>query len=159
MAKPSRYNVSDEDAGVESGILKNKLGITVRTELEDTETVLLVDTYEHFFSLLEKSRLAFDTSLLLQIHREFLETLYDWAAKKLGVIHNEFNAVHPFREGNGRTIRLFLDLLAVSVGYATIDYGRSTDDYIAACAAGMNGDDTPMTHLIEKGLKYEKKTD
>jgi len=83
MAKPSRYNVSDEDAGVESGILKNKLGITVRTELEDTETVLLVDTYEHFFSLLEKSRLAFDTSLLLQIHREFLETLYDWAAKKL----------------------------------------------------------------------------
>jgi len=45
------------------------------------------------------------------------------------------------------------------VGYATIDYGRSTDDYIAACAAGMNGDDTPMTHLIEKGLKYEKKTD
>ena len=67
--------------------------------------------------------------------------------------------MHPFREGNGRTIRLFLDLLAVSVGYATIDYGRSTDDYIAACAAGMNGDDTPMTHLIEKGLKYEKKTD
>ncbi len=33
-------------------------------------------------------------------------------ARRLAFIHNELNAIHPFREGNGRALRLFLDLSA-----------------------------------------------
>lgn len=180
MAEHSRYDV----AGDEGRILKNKLGITDQKALEDTETLLLEDTYVHFFSLLQKEKLRFNVKLIFEIHKYFLGTLYAWAGKirsveiskdgilfcassqikkelkildkiikkniplfkdnrkiiseKFAVIHCEFNAIHPFREGNGRTIRLFLDLLAVNSGYGLIDYGKTfKKDYIKTCMAGM----------------------
>ena len=77
----------------------------------------------------------------------------DKLGKKLAIIHCEFNAIHPFREGNGRTIRLFLDLITAFHGYKTIDYSKSTNkDYIKACIAGMHKDYTKMEKIIKKGL-------
>lgn len=74
-------------------------------------------------------------------------------AKKLSVIHCEFNAIHPFREGNGRTIRLFLDLITVNHGFNLVDFSKtSTENYIKACKAGMNMDYTKMGKIILKGL-------
>lgn len=74
-------------------------------------------------------------------------------ARKLALIHNEFNALHPFREGNGRTIRLFLDLMAVSLGYRQIKYKQTEKKaYFAACRAGMNTDHEKMEQIIFKGL-------
>jgi cell filamentation protein len=74
-------------------------------------------------------------------------------SKKFAVIHCEFNAIHPFREGNGRTIRLFLDLLAANNGYKTINYSQSSHkDYIQACIAGMSQDYSKMQKVIQKGL-------
>ncbi len=75
-------------------------------------------------------------------------------SEKLAIIHCEFNAIHPFREGNGRTIRLFLDLLALNVGFNMIDYSKSSQDaYIQACIAGMQKDYSKMKKVIVKGLK------
>jgi len=74
-------------------------------------------------------------------------------AEKLAIIHCEFNAIHPFREGNGRTIRLFLDLLALANGYSLIDFGKSSKKtYIEACIAGMSQDYSKMKSVIYKGL-------
>lgn len=73
--------------------------------------------------------------------------------KKLAIIHCEFNAIHPFREGNGRTIRLFLDLLVVSNGFNLIDYSKSSkENYIKACITGMRKDYSKMQETISKGL-------
>ena len=75
-------------------------------------------------------------------------------SKKLAIIHNEFNVIHPFREGNGRTVRLFLDLIVVSLGYDPIDWGkRSSADYLLACIKGTTGKHIEMTKIIKKGLK------
>lgn len=41
---------------------------------------------------------------------------------QMAAIHNALNQVHPFREGNGRTMRTFLTLLANYSGH-DIDYG------------------------------------
>jgi cell filamentation protein len=72
-------------------------------------------------------------------------------------IHTEFNFIHPFREGNGRTIRLFLDLLAVHCGYEPINYSTSTKtEYINACIAGMSKNYKPMEKVMNKGLKNRK---
>lgn len=199
MAEPSRYNVNAKDAGLEGRVLKNRLGITEQKELDDAETVLLADTYTHFFELLQKDAVTFDLALLFQIHKFFLETLYPWAgrvrainiskdgmlfaparyiddtlrvfektikkntphaqnikkkvAQKLTIIHNEFNAIHPFREGNGRTIRLFLDLLAAHLGYDPINWGKTKRGlYIKACADGMALKHKSMEQLIYRGL-------
>lgn len=39
------------------------------------------------------------------------------AAKRLAYFKAELNMIHPFREGNGRTIRIFIRLYAKSKGY------------------------------------------
>ena len=62
MAEHSRYNVS----GDEAEILKNKLGITDQKALEDIETLLLKDTYFHFFSLLQAGKLTFINEKLIR---------------------------------------------------------------------------------------------
>lgn len=80
-------------------------------------------------------------------------------AEKLAIIHCEFNAIHPFREGNGRTIRLFLDLLALTNGYELIDYKASDKrQYIQACIAGMYQDYSIMKMILYKGLRKRGKS-
>jgi len=77
-------------------------------------------------------------------------------AEKLALIHCEFNAIHPFREGNGRTIRLFLDLIAAKNGFGIIDYSDGEKKtYIAACIQGMQKNYKPMELLLFKGLKKQ----
>lgn len=203
MAEHSRYYVSAKDAGVSKGVLKNKLGINSKKQLDHAETLLLVDTYTHFFELLRKGKIKFDLSLLFSIHKYFFDTLYDWAGKvrtvniskdnmffapikyidkaledfnkllkttlpkqsdtkdnvsqKLAIIHNEFNIIHPFREGNGRTIRLFLDLIAGSLGYDPIDWSKKPNsEYIKACILGTASKHEAMAKIIKKGLKTSK---
>src|SRR3989339_1726695 len=78
----------------------------------------------------------FLTTELSRLPKNKLET-----SRKLAAIHNEFNVIHPFREGNGRTIRLFLDLIAGSLGYNPIDWSKKPkSDYIAACIKGAKGE-------------------
>ncbi len=38
-------------------------------------------------------------------------------ARRLAYYASELNAIHPFRDGNGRAIRIFLQQLAASAGY------------------------------------------
>jgi cell filamentation protein len=58
------------------------------------------------------------------------------------------NAVHPFREGNGRTQRAFFEQLAREAGYPLawqrLDAARNID----ASAAIMRGDAEPMRKLL-----------
>jgi cell filamentation protein len=42
---------------------------------------------------------------------------------------SEINAIHPFREGNGRVQRLFISQLAKQAGY-TLDYSALGQDEI-----------------------------
>jgi len=198
MAEASRYNVGGDEAGNE--VLKNKLGIKDQKVIEDTETVLLSDSYEYFLQKLENGKIEFNLDLIFSIHKYFLGTIYSWAgkirsvqiskdgilfaqaahiksalkdfekilkkqlpkannkksdfAKKLAIIHCEFNAIHPFREGNGRTIRLFLDLLALANGYELINFRTfNKKQYIQACITGMSQDYSKMKTIIFKGLK------
>ena len=65
----------------------------------------------------------------------------------------ELSDTEAFREGNGRTIRLFIDLITVSQGYHLIDYEYSGKEaYFKACAEGVYGDNQPMQELIFNGL-------
>lgn len=199
MVEHSRYNTGNN----KNGVLKNKLGIINQKTLDDVETLLLKDTYIHFFTLLQAGKLKFSTKIIFEIHKYFLNIIYSWAgkirtveiskngilfcaslqikktfedfnkilkknipistdnkkiiSKKLAVIHCEFNAIHPFREANGRTIRLFLDLLAVNIGYGLIDYSKILKaNYIKACIAGMRKDYSKIQKILYKGLSKDK---
>lgn len=64
----------------------------------------------------------------------------------------EINAAHPFREGNGRTQRLFIGQLAKEHGFE-IRWDRMTAKQIlAASVASFDGDNGPLKELIAKHL-------
>jgi len=81
MVAHSRYNVSESNAGLFEGVLKNKTGITSQKDLGILETLLLKDAYIHFQQLLEQGKVQFNLSFLYEVHKYFLFTLYSWAGK------------------------------------------------------------------------------
>ncbi len=64
----------------------------------------------------------------------------------------EMNIAHPFREGNGRSMRLWLDhMLKVSLG-KVIDWSRTDrDDYLLAMQRSPVKD-TEIKHLLREAL-------
>ncbi len=59
------------------------------------------------------------------------------------------NAIHPFREGNGRTQTSFLALLANHAGYP-LDLDRlEREPFLAAMVASFKGNNLPLTAQIQ----------
>lgn len=60
----------------------------------------------------------------------------------------KMNRLHPFREGNGRTHRLFLEFLARSAGHQ-LDFSVVTQDrMVEASIQGHQGDPAPMRRMF-----------
>lgn len=65
----------------------------------------------------------------------------------------EINALHPFREGNGRTQREFIRQLAYQNGYFLSYAGITADQMIAASKASFSLNYEPMQALILSHLR------
>lgn len=73
-----------------------------------------------------------------------------------GHLQGEFLAIHPFREGNARTIKLLTDLLAVQTGRRILLYDASDDGrnrYIAAARDAMLENYVPMVGVFRDALR------
>ncbi len=69
----------------------------------------------------------------------------------LAVVHGELLFIHPFREGNGRTARLLVDLMTLKHGFDKLDFGpmkQRFDDYVSAVQYAASGNYAPMEELI-----------
>jgi len=63
----------------------------------------------------------------------------------------EINAVHPFREGNGRAIRFHADVLSAKSRGDIFDWTRaSADEYLQDCVAGFGQDDGLMYRVLKR---------
>jgi cell filamentation protein len=62
----------------------------------------------------------------------------------------EVNAIHPFREGNGRAQRAFFEQLASDAGFILDWQHLDADRNIAASAAIMRGDPTLMGKMLDE---------
>lgn len=60
----------------------------------------------------------------------------------------EINAVHPFREGNGRTQLTFLAVLADNAGFKFNDEMLDRDRVLEAMVDSFAGDERPLARLI-----------
>lgn len=78
-------------------------------------------------------------------------------ARKLAEILDTVNYLHPFREGNGRTQREFLRLLALEKGLAlNLNPPDNADVYERYMTGTINGDVEILAKLIEEtGLKVK----
>lgn len=75
---------------------------------------------------------------------EFIEQIVD--------LYHELNMLHPFREGNGRTQRLFFTLLIRRAGY-NIDFSKcDLDDLIIATIFSAQGIRDQLTAFFEKNI-------
>jgi cell filamentation protein len=69
-------------------------------------------------------------------------------AEKSAHLLSDLNAIHAFREGNGRTQLSFFLLLADQAGHS-IDLERfDPDAFLAAVITSFKGDEAPLTAII-----------
>lgn len=107
---------------------------------------------------------------------EYMEELLDFVNRedspkydllKTAIAHHRFVWIHPFRNGNGRTVRLFTYAMLVKAGI-NVNLGRiinptavfcsNRNDYYSYLSAADNGTRSSMLSWIEyvlKGLKEE----
>ncbi|MFH0733529.1 MAG: Fic family protein [bacterium] len=82
----------------------------------------------------------------------------DEFAEKIAYYMGELIAIHPFWEFNGRTTRLFFDMIAVSNGYNYIDYtkfkydGEENSFIQASIECVQLGNNTMLKEIIKQGL-------
>jgi cell filamentation protein len=76
------------------------------------------------------------------------EAFSDRAAYYLG----ELNALHPFREGNGRAQREFISHLAHANGYYVAWENVSPAELLAASIASFHGDTSELAGFIRRNL-------
>lgn len=73
--------------------------------------------------------------------------------KKLIDFYCVTNSLHPFREGNGRTQRVFLSQLAYNAGYE-IDFAKiDSDELMIATIQAANGVDTYLNDVLRKNIR------
>ncbi|MBR6384939.1 MAG: Fic family protein [Ruminococcus sp.] len=65
-------------------------------------------------------------------------------------LYHELNMLHPFREGNGRTLRLFVTLLVRNTG-GDIDFNNTDSDLLTiATIKASQGDKSMLRNVFEK---------
>ena len=73
--------------------------------------------------------------------------------ESLAHIHADFERVHPFLDGNGRTGRLALNLVLVRLGYPPVIVRKQQRPaYLSALARADAGDDGPLAEIIARGI-------
>jgi fido (protein-threonine AMPylation protein) len=71
------------------------------------------------------------------------------APEKIAFVHKEFERIHPFLDGNGRTGRLLLNLILLRLGWPpAIVFKNQRSKYIDALDKADNGDCGPLAELL-----------
>jgi len=91
---------------------------------------------------------AYIDALIIE-YRKIVQTDKAKLAEQLAILLDNVNHLHPFREGNGRTQREFIRLLAIEKGYIlNLNPSDNLNVYERYMAGTINGDIAGLTTLI-----------
>ncbi len=101
-------------------------------------------------NFLEKSLDDFEKNVLKKLPASYHSK--DELIKAVAKVHAELLFIHPFREGNGRTARLFANLMVAKAGYKLLDLEKFSTQkfnaYIKAVQEAAGGNYSPMEKII-----------
>ena len=156
----------------DSLMLQNKLGIINEIELsKEEERITKIKALELFDSNKINEFEVGTFKGLSQIHKYLFEDVYEFAAAmyledillKIDKMpqntfediikkYIEMNVAHPFREGNGRSTRIWLDLILKKELNKVVDWSKvDKEEYLLAMERSPIKD-TEIKLLIEKAL-------
>ena len=81
--------------------------------------------------------------------------MHDEYIRKLAHYYSEINILHPFREGNGRTQRVFFSQLAMLAGYRFAWERLDRDENLCTCIAAYEGNETPLAEMLDALLETD----
>ena len=74
-------------------------------------------------------------------------------AEVAAALHNEFERIHPFIDGNGRTGRLALNMILVRIGYPPVVILKAQRPaYLRAMQIADRGDMGPLGEILARGM-------
>lgn len=87
----------------------------------------------------------------------YLENLnIEMLAERLAYYIEEINAIHPFREGNGRIQRMFIECLALKNGFS-LDFAKiSNEEMLEASVQTFNLEYKLMSKLLLRVLSINE---
>ena len=92
---------------------------------------------------------AYASNLFTQLDIEPNWDSLEHAAKRLAYFKSELNMLHPFREGNGRTIRIFLQAFAKSKRFLWTYDKIDRDEYMQAMIRAVTSEDFLVKLLLD----------
>ena len=119
--------------------LENKLRLTSSADLAREEERISKKRAVWLFESGTLDKLPVGTFASLKaIHKALFEDIYDFAGEQ-GTFDEiiekyvEMNVAHPFREGNGRSMRIWLDLMLKNGIGQVVDWSKvDKEDYVLA---------------------------
>ena len=104
----------------------------------------------HFlpFNFIHRGMSYLETELLTKLPIDYEDTAR--LIEDIAIVHCELIHIHPFREGNGRTSRIFADLMANRAGYPSLQLDKFRKDNYSAYIEALNkGDNKDYSEMIE----------
>lgn len=99
---------------------------------------------------------------VLGVHTSCAGMDEDTLVRALALTHAEYILVHPFREGNGRLVRLLNTMMALQAGWPLLDFdglrGEARRRYIAAIHAAQGNDYAPLEAVFAAVLRRTRRT-
>ncbi len=103
---------------------------------------------------LDQSMQEFQTEILNKLLNEYVKLDSVLFIEDLARVHAELLYIHPFREGNGRTARVLLNLILRKNGWEPLDFSKMNEElfqqYVIAVQSSAMKNYEPMKKVIEQ---------
>ena len=104
---------------------------------------------------ISKGGFRFAPVMYLEASLKHIDTMPQSTFDEIVEKYVETNIVHPFREGNGRATRIWLDLILKKELKQVIDWNKvDKDDYLSAMERSIIKD-IEIKHLLKNALTYK----
>lgn len=142
----------------ENGLLENQ-GVGTFSALKEIHKFLFEDIYDFAGEIrtvnISKGHFRFAPLMYLEAALNNIDKMPQSTFDEIIEKYVEMNIAHPFREGNGRSMRIWLDLILKTEIGQVVDWSKvDKEDYLLAMERSPIKD-IEIKHILKAALTYE----